>query len=79
MTDEGNGVRYTTREAIDNLRAEMLSEFKDLKRDVQTIQDDVSELKEFRRSIKDSIKVVAFVITIAVTISMGLLYSGVFK
>ena len=79
MSDETNGVRYTTREALDRLRDEMLSEFAELKADVQAVQKDISELKEFRAAMKDSIKVLAFIITTAVAISMGLLYSGVFK
>lgn len=77
MSDDGNGIRYTTKEAIEALRAEMTARFDKQDDTLEQLGADVSQLKEFRASIKDSLKLIAFIITTAVAISMGLLYSGV--
>lgn len=85
MSDSSD-VRYTVREAIDNLRGELLAELrdvrddiKDVKSDVKMLSADVRDLKSFRGSVRDAVKVIAFIITTAIAVSAVLVYSGVFK
>jgi hypothetical protein len=88
MADEpnGNGVRYTLKEALAELRTELLGAINDVrddvgdvKNDVKNLAQDVADLKGFKSSLWLAAKIMAFTLTTAIAISGVLLMAGAFK